>query len=137
MKSKIGYHQYSSNFKEALKKGRNKGYVLYQICGTHPVYGSDLLLYVGKTDHFAKVKLEELTGLTLHEEYDRVKVRLGSDANWFDWDHWWNKAETPYPAPKGELKSKIEDIKKLLVIANHPLYNTKYKTEDTIFHPHF
>ena len=123
-------------WKEALKKGRKKGYVFFQICGTHPVYGSDLPLYIGKTNNFAIVKLDELTGLTLHEEYDRVKVRLGSVGNWFDWDHWWNKAETPYPAPKGELKKKLEHIKKLLVIANHPLYNTKYKNEETIGIPH-
>jgi len=62
--------------------------VLYQICGTHPVHGSDLPLYIEKTNNFASVKLEELTGLTLYVEYDRVKVRLDSVGTWFDWGHW-------------------------------------------------
>ncbi len=46
------------------------------------------------------------------------------------------QAETPYPAPKGELKNKLDSIKKLLVVANHSLYNTKYKNEETIGIPH-
>ena len=74
--------------------------------------------------------------MTLHEEYDRMKVRLGSVGIWFDWGHWWNKAETPYPAPKGELTNKLDSIKKLLVKANHPLYNTKYKNEETVGIPY-
>ena len=60
--------------------------MLYQIRGSHPVYGSDLPLYIEKTNNFSSVKLDS--------------------------------------------------IKKLLVIANHPLYNTKYKNEETVGIPY-
>ncbi|KMP12327.1 hypothetical protein UZ36_01035 [Candidatus Nitromaritima sp. SCGC AAA799-C22] len=119
-------------WKEAIKKGRKKGYVLYQICGTHLVYGSDIPLYIGKTERFASVKLKEHDWWVLHEEYDRVKVRLGSVGKWFDWDHWFNNPSKSYPAPKGQLKSQLADVEKLLVLANQPLYNTQYKSEETV-----
>lgn len=120
-------------WKEALKQGRKKGYVLYQIYGSHPVHGSDILLFIGKTKQFSTVKLEEHVWWTLHEEYDRVEVRLGSVGQWFDWEHWLKKRRSNvYPAPNRELMKKLSDIENLLILANQPLYNTQYKNEQGV-----
>lgn len=93
---------------------KNKDCGIYQIYGTHPVYGSDSLLYIGKTE-------KQTFQSRLHDEID-------------NFDHWYDRSGG---APKiyiGRLTGKenptykewlerINMSEKLLIVSHAPAYN--------------
>jgi hypothetical protein len=98
-----------------------KYHVLYSIEGSHPVYGRDVLLYIGKTDGGIGNRL------SYHEEWvddelDPVRVRIASIGEFTDWDEW--EKLPHYPKANPEIVSKVEA---LLIFAHQPAYNTMGK----------
>jgi hypothetical protein len=104
------------------KRGRNTGYVLYQLSGQHHLYGANVLLYLGQTRNGIKTRLGQHDEW-IADEYDEMKVRLGSIAKFSSWDSL-EKTKKPFPSPG---KTFIEKIERLLIYACQPAYNVANK----------
>lgn len=110
---------------DAKKKERQKsGYVLYQLLGYHPLYGSNVLLYIGQTNAGIKTRLGQHDDW-IKDEYDKVTVRLGSISEFKGWPSW-KKQKRPYSSPGN---TAIDVIEKLMIYANQPAYNTANKND--------
>jgi hypothetical protein len=106
---------------------RNPGHVLYAIYGTHPVYGQNVLLYVGMTETTVADRLAEHTWI--RDEYDPVTIKIASigvhssvEAWWQAWDRM--SDNEVYPRPASEI---IRGVEVLLIYAHQPAYNTMGK----------
>lgn len=106
------------------KKGRNSGYVVYQLSGQHHLYGTNVLLYIGQTSKGIKTRLGQHDEW-IADEYDEIKVRLGSIAKFSSWDSF-EKSKKPFPNPGRMI---IEKIEKLLIFACQPAYNVANKND--------
>jgi hypothetical protein len=98
-------------------------HVLYQIYGSHHLYGRDVLLYIGSTLRTPFERLREHEEW-LEDEYDKVSLRFGSVGeftNWKDWD-----SDEDYKKANGEL---VERIEALLIYAHQPAYNQASKSQ--------
>ena len=86
---------------------------LYQIYGTHEVFGSGSLLYIGKTQEFAERLASHESWLA--DEYDEVQVYLGTVQN--------SKYKLQNIA---EFNNPVSAAEKLLVYFTSPPYNSHY-----------
>lgn len=74
------------------------GHVLYQIYGSHHLYGRNILLYIGMTKRDNSFKrLSEHTWIK--EEYDDTSLYLGSMGNFNGWQKWNSYDDEPYEIP--------------------------------------
>jgi hypothetical protein len=98
------------------------GNVLYQLYGSHHLYGRDVLLYIGRTERtpFKRI-LEHEEGI--QDEYDKMTVRYGSIRE-FDGCKNWENNKKPYRAAEDKVIDKVEA---LLIYANQPAYNSRNK----------
>jgi hypothetical protein len=115
---------YEIKWSELLKwdiaiKHNKSHHVLYQLCGFHHLYGSNVLLYIGSTLR-GQARLKEHEWW-INDEYDNVKVKFGSVKKVTDWD------KQKYS--KGFIKNDklIRGIESLLILAHQPAYNIKNK----------
>jgi len=98
-------------------------HVLYQIYGSHHLYGRDVLLYIGSSVRGLKERLREHEEW-LEDEYDKVTLRFGSVGeftNWKDWD-----TDDSYTKAKEDLVQRIEA---LLIYTHQPPYNQINKSQ--------
>ena len=51
---------------------------IYQIYGTHPIYGRNVLLYIGKTNGFIGDRIKQHLSAWIKYEYDEVTIHYGS-----------------------------------------------------------
>ncbi len=98
-----------------------KSHVLYQIYGAHPLYGRDVLLYIGLTSRGINTRLKE------HEWWvgdasDKVTVRFGTVGKFTSWPGW----ERDEFSSKAKTET-VEKIEALLIYANQPAFNTSNK----------
>ena len=98
-----------------------KYHVLYSIEGTHPVYGRDVLLYIGMTDGGIGNRLSDHEKW-VEDEYDRVRVRVASVGKFINWGKWYQ-----YPHYPKEDASIVSRVEALLIFAHQPAYNTMGK----------
>ncbi|HEY3431015.1 MAG TPA: hypothetical protein VGK09_00575 [Rhodocyclaceae bacterium] len=108
--------QWSSPLKysEALKLNDEFiDYGVYQVYGTHPLYGSDVLIYIGKADKqtFGKRLSQEGWG-TYNQDAARVLVSVGRLSGY---------KETP---PNDEWSRQISDVERLLIYSHWPAGNS-------------
>ncbi len=104
------------NLEEAQKKEKlNENYGVYQIYGFHPVYGSNVLLYIGKADEQnfdLRFKQHGNSWMESPMEAGEYKIYLGKLAGEFTpGDDDWSK--------------EIEIAEELLIVAHPPAYNSK------------
>ncbi len=112
----------------------NAGYVLYQIYGTHPVFGPKIPLYVGKTEcQNTGIRLAQ-HDYWMEDEYDEVTIHLGSIGFFDNWNDWYDDEGESYEKPPKALAKFIADIEKLLIVANQPLYNTQNRGAESFDH---
>ena len=98
-------------------------HVLYQIYGSHHLYGRDVLLYIGLTSRDMKERLREHKEW-INDEYDKVTIRFGSlgeFTTWRDWD-----TDESYVKPDSNA---VERIEALLIYAHYPVYNERNKSQ--------
>jgi len=101
------------SYKEALSKTNETDYGVYQIYGQHPIYGSDVLLYIGKAEiqHFG-VRLSQEKWWNDMPDAEKITVYLGRLAG----------VLTPIDPVWGERISKAE---RLLIYAHVPAFNVQ------------
>jgi len=98
-----------------------KSHVLYALYGTHPLYGRDMLLYIGRTERDVGIRLSE-HGYWADYECDRINIRvasMGEIESWKDWE----EGERYERA----TNSDVERVETLLIYAHQPAYNTRNK----------
>ncbi len=100
-------------------------HVLYAIHGTHPVYGRDVLLYIGMGAGGVKSRLDCHDKDWVDDEYDPITVRLASAGPFAGWRDW--EVGERYPRPASE---DVRDLESLLILANQPAYNSAVKQGD-------
>lgn len=116
------------SIEKAMEKMDTKiDYGLYQIYGTHSVYGGDSLLYIGKSDNNVfGYRMQGHYRDWISKEPSKVSVYLG----YFIGEH-----ETH---PSDEVWSKyIEYAEKLLIYCCQPSYNVREKYWKPIFEKEF
>ena len=110
---------------EKGKRECKNGHVLYQIYGSHHLYGRDVLLYIGSTLRTPFERLREHEDW-IEDEYDKMTIRFGSiseftSARWKE-----QEKRRPYRRPKGSVIGAVEA---LLIYANQPAYNSRNKID--------
>jgi len=88
-------------------------YGIYQIYGTHGIYGTDVLLYIGKADQqtfFTRLKQHKWVGFD--PDAEGVKIYVGRLAG----------AKTP---SSHDWSREIDLVEKLLIYSHSPAYNTQ------------
>jgi hypothetical protein len=94
--------------------------VLYSIYGTHPTYGRNILLYIGRTkDILDRITQHESW---LNDERDPVSVYIAAIGEFESWDK--ARKTEAYPPPRLEI---IDAIEALLIYAHQPVYNYRSK----------
>ena len=95
---------------------------LYQIYGHHPLYGRNVLLYIGKTDRAVPERLVEHKWT--EEEYDKLTFYLGSLGPFESWKEWTQYENEDYEKADTSL---VLGTEQLLIFAHQPAYNTQSK----------
>jgi hypothetical protein len=101
---------------------KDKAKVLYQIYGSHHLYGRDVLLYIGRTERTPFKRILEHEEW-IQDEYDKMTVRYGSIREFGGW-----KNKKPYLVEA----SFVKKVEALLIYANQPAYNSRNKTDAEI-----
>ncbi len=108
-------------------RAKDSGNVLYQIYGSHHLYGRDVLLYIGRTQRTPFKRILEHEGW-IQDEYDKMTVRYGSIREFDGWKNWESRKK-PYRAVGDRIIDKVEA---LLIYANQPAYNSRNKADAAI-----
>ena len=98
-----------------------KGHVIYALYGAHHSYGTNVLLYIGRTETSIKDRLAEHEWW-IQDEYDDMTLRVASVGPFLGWKKW--------PREKGYRKAPpalVKRVEALLVHAHQPAYNTMNK----------
>jgi len=108
------------------------GHVLCSLHGTHPLYGRDVLLYIGKTDVDMDTRLsqhawwveEELDVVTL--KFASIRVFEGNDSieNWRRND---DERKPDVTCSKKAAPDIVREVEALLIYAHQPAFNTSGK----------
>ena len=110
-------------WREGLKHCRNL-HVLHQLYGYHPLYGSDVLLYIGSSHRDIKRRLRTHEKEWVNEEWGDMRIRLGSIREFKTWKVQETKKGWAKPS-----KAVIEAIEALLIYSNQPAYNDRNKSD--------
>ncbi len=89
---------------------------IYQIYGQHPVYGSSVLLYIGKAQDQTFAKRISQEAWEYNEDYKNIQIYLGRIYN-----------EDNYSANKkgdSEWNKRISQAEKMLIYAHEPAGNS-------------
>lgn len=99
-----------------------EGHILYKIYGSHPIYGDNVLLYIGKTEQGIKKRLKSHNYWMDEERYKESTIYVASLDEFTNWD---DSGDTTFEHPEeiggSELISKIES---LLIYSHQPAHNT-------------
>lgn len=99
-----------------------KKYVLYNVYGSHPLYGNNVLLYIGMTERGTKKRLSEHDYWMDEERFGPSKIYVASIGRFKDWESS-NEIEV-FEAPPREV---IEQVESLLILAHQPAHNSSSK----------
>ncbi len=110
------------NIDKKIGDKNKEKYVLYKIYGSHPIYGNNVLLYIGMTEQGIFKRLNQHDYWMDEERYGKSKIYIASIGEFKDWDSSY-KSEV-FDKPERELTEKIEA---LLIYAHQPAQNIKNK----------
>lgn len=114
-------HWYGPFSTANLEKAADPSFVLYAVYSTHPLYGKDVLVYIGRTEQGLDRRIKQHQPWT-QEECDQVTVYAAAIA---PFESWSKAAESEvYLRPETEI---VERIEALLIYAHQPAYNRKSK----------
>ena len=97
-----------------------KEYVLYQLYGSHHMYGRDVLLYIGRTENI-RLRLKQHERCWTRYEYDTVRFRVAYVKKFNTWE----ELDKEKYLINSEVVKKIEA---LLIRAHQPAYNNMNKS---------
>lgn len=108
---------------EAINKLKGiKGHCLYQIYGSHPVYGRDSLLYIGLSDRDEIfTRLKEHTWI--QNQADLCQIYIASCGDFTNWEAWRKDGRRRYDYNESKNITLLA-IESLLIYAHQPSYNS-------------
>ena len=99
-----------------------EGHCLYQIYGTHPVYGPNSLLYIGKTEQaYISSRLKDHEWID--NQADDCKVYVATCGEFTSWKEWGDDGRERYQRYENAIT--VSNIESLLIYAHQPSYNSK------------
>lgn len=97
---------------------------LYQVYGLHPVYGTNTLLYIGKTEKQSGDKrIKQHSWIS--NQADECKIYVATCGNFSSWKDWKDDKRDRYLVFKETKKITISNLESLLIYAHQPSYNSK------------
>ncbi len=114
-------HWYGPYKKEELGTKDRTYCVLYSIYGTHPTYGPNVLLYIGRTEMDVLERLRQHEDW-LNDERDPVSVYIAAVGRFESWAK--ARATKDYPPPAIDT---VKAVEALLIYAHQPAYNSQSK----------
>lgn len=106
-------------YEDSDYKGYSKAWTLYALTDRHPLYGSDALIYIGKT-----TEQGVLMRLTQHEKkWWEGQAYLGAIFPIELWDNWSEKK----PDDAIVHNASVSRIEELLIYSLAPAYNSRNK----------
>lgn len=87
-------------------------YGVYQIYGKHPIYGSDVLLYIGKADQQTYGLRISQEGWEYENDYKNFKIYVG-------------RLRGSQPSTNDEWSKEIDLAERLLIYVHKPALNSK------------
>jgi hypothetical protein len=99
------------SFKTISTIDNNKG--VYQIYGTHPIYGRNVLLYIGKTNDDFVNRISSHNDVWIKYEYDEVTIYTGTVVD-----------ENDEKIDEEKEKTLIDRAEQLLLYYCAPAYNS-------------
>ena len=112
----------ASEIAEKVDKHDLENYVLYKVYGSHPMYGNNVLLYIGMTEQRTDKRLNQHDYWMDEERYDQSTVYLASIGLFESWEK--SEEIEIFKKPSREI---IEKIEALLIYAHQPSHNSKNK----------
>ena len=110
----IGYNEKKQNYtnKPKLLSDENKDFGIYQVYGCHPIYGNDVLLYIGKAvEQTFAVRLSQ-EGWAYNEDSKNIKFYVG---------RLFSKTQ---PSSIDEWNTMIDKAESMLIYAHEPARNS-------------
>src|SRR2546425_11758192 len=104
--------------------------VLYSLHGSHPVYGVNVVLYIGMTETNVAQRLSE-HAVWVEDELDAIKVKVASIReyrSWDDWDREWDKLAIGQRYARADT-DLVKGVEALLIYANQPAFNSAGKSD--------
>ena len=114
----MGYDEKEEKYIKSNRNLDNKSsdFGIYQIYGHHPVYGSNVLLYIGKAqDQTFSIRISQ-EGWDNNEDYKNIQIYLGKIYN-----------ENNFPANEEgdrEWDKRISQAESMLIYAHEPARNS-------------
>lgn len=108
-------------FDELEKSDEHKNIILYAIYGTHPLYGRNVLLYIGTTDNLITTRLSQ-HAWWIGGEPDPCGVYMASIGKFSSWEA--SRQIEEYDRLDTETTKKNEA---LLIYSHQPIYNQRNK----------
>ena len=113
----IGYSCDTNDYslKDAKLNDKTSDYGVYQVYGSHPVYGSNVLLYIGQANNQTFAKRISQEGWESNQDYRNIQIYVGyiyntDDANSYNDDGVWANA--------------IDDAERMLIYSHEPARNS-------------
>ncbi|RVU84111.1 hypothetical protein EOL70_11510 [Leucothrix sargassi] len=97
---------------------------LYSVYGSHPIYGNNVLLYIGMTLRTVNQRLKEHSYWMDQERFGESRVYLASIGKFENWSESWEIDLFDRPP-----KDVIEKVEKLLIYAHQTFGNTANKKQ--------
>lgn len=112
------YHYHANNIKEFQQSLANRETQagIYQIYGTHPIYGSKVLLYVGQAKDFSK-RIHDDRSFSYNADSGNIDVYLGSLFNM--------NIET-----KEEYMKYVSIAEALMIYSTQPAHNIEFVSSE-------
>ena len=100
---------YSEKTLDALTEEQNEKFVLYKIYGSHPLYGNNVLLYIGMTEQGVKKRLGEHDYWMDEKRYGPSKIYFASIGEFTDWETS-EEAELLFDKVERKIIQKVESL---------------------------
>lgn len=112
----IGYIEEKETYTSVSIKlnDSNKDYGIYQVYGHHPVYGNDVLLYIGKADDQTFAKRLSQEGWEYNSDYKNIKFYIGR----------FFLADNEKHPTLDEWSIMIDKVERMLIYAHSPAVNS-------------
>ena len=111
---------YSEENLVSLTEEENKKFVIYKIYGSHPIYGDNILLYIGMTEQGVKARLIQHNYWMDEERFGPSRIYFASIGRFENW----KKSEEIEIFDRIERET-IENVESLLIYAHQPVHNSK------------
>ncbi len=103
---------------------QDSAHCLYQIYGPHPVYGTNTLLYIGKTEaQTADQRIRQHNWIS--NQADMCSIYIATCGVFSNWKNWGEDKRERYGKFQETKGITISNLESLLIYAHQPSYNSQ------------